>query len=61
MGNVGNWVQGGIVALIGLAGLFASSHSKGSNFYEIGLIIAAASTIYIFYLIKSAFDDHEGH
>lgn len=57
MGNVGNWLQGGIVALIGLAGLFAASHSNKTKLYEIGLIIAGGATLYIFYLIKSAFDD----
>lgn len=57
MGNVGNWVQGGIVACIGLAGLFAASHSNETKLYEIGLIIAGAAALYIFHLIKSSFDE----
>lgn len=59
MGNVGNWVLGGLSGLIALLALYMSSHSKDTHLYEIGLIVAGLSTLYIFHLIKTAFDDQE--
>lgn len=60
MGNIDNWVRGGLVALLGLLGLFLASYSNETNFYYIGLALAGGAIAFIFLLIKSAYDEADG-
>ncbi|MDH3473300.1 MAG: hypothetical protein OEM59_06380 [Rhodospirillales bacterium] len=64
MGNEQNWILGAFVALIGLGGLYlASGAPGGGGVYWAGLGISAVCLLFIFYMIKQAYDapPGEGH
>lgn len=56
-----NWVLGGLIAMLGLVGLFiaAGSGVSGPYGYYGGLVIFAISVLIIFYLVKLALDEAE--
>ena len=53
------WIIGGIVALLGLVGLFMSAGAIDNGIYLFGLALFAFSILYIFRQIKEAFDRAE--
>ena len=50
------WIGGGIVALVGIVGLFLSANARDTGIYLFGLALFAFAIIYIFRQIKDAFD-----
>ncbi len=57
---VGRWVLGGIVGIVGLIGLHIAATVHQPGFYSLGLAMSAGAVIYIFRLIKRAYDEAEG-
>ena len=53
------WIGGGLVALLGLVGLFMSAGAIDNGIYLFGLALFAFSIVYIFRQIKDAFDRAE--
>jgi hypothetical protein len=60
MQGSGKWVLGGLVALLGVLGLFAASRAHDSDMYLFGLIFFAAAIIFVFGLIGSHAGRREG-
>jgi len=60
MQTIGNWIAGGFAAVIGLLGLFMSSHAKDTFIYSIGLLVAVACVFFIANVVKNATDKAEG-
>ena len=54
------WIGGGIVALLGIVGLFLSAYAYDTGMYLFGLALFAFAVIYIFRQIQHAFDRAEG-
>ena len=50
------WIGGGIVALLGIVGLFLSAYARDTGIYLFGLALFAFAIVYIFRQIKDAFD-----
>lgn len=59
MAGTGKWIVGGIVSLLGLAGLFLAANAKDNGIYLFGLAVAAFAVFYVFAAIKNAFDSAE--
>ena len=53
------WIGSGIVALLGIVGLFLSAGARDNGFYLFGLALFAFAVIYVFRQIKDAFDRAE--
>ena len=53
------WIGSGIVALLGVVGLFLSASARDTGIYLFGLALFAFAIIYIFRQIKDAFDRAE--
>ena len=53
------WIGSGIVALLGIVGLFLSANARDGGIYLFGLALFAFAVIYIFRQIKDAFDRAE--
>lgn len=53
------WIVGGLSGVIALLALFLAS--GGGDGYYIGVMLALAAFTYVFYLIKTSFDENEGH
>lgn len=60
MQTIGNWLAGGSAAVIGLLGLFMSSHAKDGFIYGIGLVVAVACVLFIMNTIMHATGKAEG-
>lgn len=54
-----NWVVGGIVAAVGIIGLFLAANAADGGFYLFGLALAGFSVVYIRALIKQGYDRPE--
>ena len=50
-GDVGAWVLGGVMGLLGLVGLGLASHAKDDVFYGTGLGLFLFCVLFIFFLI----------
>jgi hypothetical protein len=59
MGNASNWVLSGLVALMGLAGLFVAARGGHSMPYWGGLAFFLFAVLFVFYMIKRGFDHAE--
>lgn len=61
--GTGNWVLGGLTALLGVIALFvaarAGSHSPVGMYGGIGLFVL--SLLFVLFLLKRAYDEAEGH
>jgi cytochrome c oxidase subunit 2 len=59
--GAGNWVLGGLSAILGLVGLFVAAHSgvRGPVGYYGGVGFFVISVLIVFYLIKLTFDEAE--
>lgn len=55
------WVLGSIVGIVGMIGLFMAATVHQPGFYTLGLLMAAGAVVYIFQMIKKAFDRAEKH
>lgn len=55
-GNIGPWIIGGVIGILGLLGLHIAAHGEGASFYRMGLALAGFAIVLIFLLIKSSFD-----
>lgn len=51
MGQIGNWIMGGTLGLLGLLGLFMASRAHDDMFYFSGLLLFVFSIFFIFRLI----------
>jgi hypothetical protein len=56
MSNLGNTLWMALAAMIGLFGLFLASRAEDLGFHIFGMSLAAFAVIYIFTLIKRAYD-----
>jgi hypothetical protein len=61
MGNAGTWIWSGLVALMGLAGLFVAARGEHGVPYWGGLVFFVFAVLFIFYMIKRGFDHAERH
>jgi hypothetical protein len=53
------WITGGVVAIIGLLGLFLSSRAVDLGFAGFGMALFFFAILYIFLAIKQSFDRAE--
>lgn len=51
MGNTTSWIVGGLLALLGIVGLFLSSRAEDQIFYYTGLAFFGFAVLLIFRLI----------
>jgi hypothetical protein len=61
MGNASSWVLSGLVALMGIAGLFVASRGGHSMPYWGGLAFFLFAVLFVFYMMKRGFDHAERH
>jgi Zn-dependent protease with chaperone function len=61
MSGLGMWIVGVLTAVLGFVGLLLAAGSHGGPMYLMGLLIFAAAAAFVFWLIKSYFDQQEGH
>jgi FtsH-binding integral membrane protein len=54
--NLGKWITGGVIGVIGIIGLFVSSRAADNTFYYLGLIVFAVAIAVIFLMIRKGFD-----
>ena len=55
----GNYLLGIVIGVLGLLGLFLAASATSDGFYQAGLLLALFAVIFIFYLIKRAYDQAE--
>jgi cytochrome c oxidase subunit II len=48
------------MAIVALLGLFIASRASSATFYWMGLLLASLAVVWIFHLIRTAFDEAEG-
>ncbi len=51
------WIVGGLVAIVGLAGLFVASRATDGIMYGTGLVFFAFGALFCFDLIRRGTDD----
>ncbi|NBC33570.1 MAG: hypothetical protein GVY13_12925 [Alphaproteobacteria bacterium] len=51
MGNIGNWVMGGVIGFLGLLGLFMASRAEDDMFYFAGILLFVFAIFFVFRLI----------
>jgi hypothetical protein len=56
MEGTGKWIAGGVVALLGVIGLFFAAGADDRGIYLFGLALFAFAIFYVFALIKQGFD-----
>lgn len=61
MPNVGRWVVGFMVALIGVFALFISSRAEDLMMYYTGIVFFIASVLFNFLQIKQSYDEQSHH
>ncbi len=54
--QVGKWIAGIIVGVIGLLGLFLASGAVDTGIYIFGLLLFLTATLFDFWLVKRSFD-----
>jgi hypothetical protein len=59
MEETGRWIAGGIVSLVGLVGLFLAANAADRGIYIFGLALAGFAVVYVFALIRRAFDERD--
>ncbi|MGD9741070.1 MAG: hypothetical protein AB7V53_00415 [Dongiaceae bacterium] len=59
MDGTGRWIAGGAVAILGVIGLFLAAGAADRGIYLFGLALFAFAILYVFALIKQAFDTQE--
>ncbi|MBK8176164.1 MAG: hypothetical protein IPK66_13165 [Rhodospirillales bacterium] len=61
MPNVGRWVVGFMVAVIGLFALYIASRAEEATMYYTGLAFFVGSVLFNFLQIKQSFDEQAPH
>jgi len=56
-GGAGSWVLGGLIAFVGMLGLFLASRAMDGTVYWVGLLLFLFAVLFNFNLIAS----HTGH
>jgi hypothetical protein len=56
MDGTAKWCIGGFVAVFGVIGLFLAAGAADRGIYVFGLAVAAFAVLFVFALIKQAFD-----
>ena len=56
MDGTGRWIAGGVVAILGVIGLFLAAGAADRGIYLFGLALFAFAILYVFALIKQGFD-----
>lgn len=59
MDGTAKWCSGGLVAILGVIGLFLAAGAVDRGIYVFGLAVAAFAVFYVFALIKQGFDAFE--
>ncbi len=59
MDGTGRWIAGGVVAILGVSGLFLAAGAADRGIYLFGLALFAFAILYVFALIKQGFDSQE--
>lgn len=57
MDNLGKWIIGGVMGLLALLGLYLAAHAVDAVFYWFGLGLTAFALVFVFGLMKRAFDE----
>jgi hypothetical protein len=60
MAGIGKWVMGGLVGLLGLLALFLAANAKDGAMYLFGMAVAVFAVLFIFGLIRGAFESADG-
>ena len=59
MDGTAKWCAGGLVAILGVIGLFLAAGAADQGIYLFGLAVAGFAVFYVFALIKRGFDERE--
>ncbi len=59
MEGASKWVIGGLVAILGVLGLFAASLARDDNMYYVGVIVFVAAVVFVYGLIGHYAGRHE--
>ena len=59
MRGTASWIVGGGATVLGLLGLFAASRAVDAVFYGFGLALFGFAVLFVFSLVKGAFDARE--
>ena len=59
MEGVGSWMINGVVALVGVLGLFLAANAVDGGFYGFGLLLFLFATLFVFANIRNAYDTRE--
>ena len=59
MEETAKWIAGGLVSLVGIVGLFLAANAIDRGIYIFGLALAGFAVIYVFALIRQAFDERD--
>jgi len=54
------FLVGALITVLGIVGLFLSSHAHDPQMYVVGLVFAAFAVLFDFWLIKRWFDQADG-
>jgi hypothetical protein len=61
MPDVGRWVVGAMMAVVGLFALYLASRAEDAVMYYTGIGFFLATVLFNFFQIKQAFDEHSKH
>jgi hypothetical protein len=59
MDGIAKWCIGGVVAVLGIVGLFLAARAVDQGIHLFGLALFLFAILYVFALIKQGFDAHE--
>lgn len=59
--NLGRWIIGGLVTIVGLVALFLASRAEEPAMYYFGLAFFVGSVLFNFLQIKQVFDEQSRH
>jgi hypothetical protein len=57
--KMSHWIMGIMSALFGLVGLFMAAGAHDLGIYLFGLVLAAGSVLFCWWMIKTAYDEAE--
>ncbi|MBL8660267.1 MAG: hypothetical protein JNM75_10995 [Rhodospirillales bacterium] len=61
MRQLGRWIVGGMVAIVGLVALFLASRAEEPAMYYSGLAFFVGSVLFNFLQIKQVYDEQSRH
>jgi UDP-N-acetylmuramyl pentapeptide phosphotransferase/UDP-N-acetylglucosamine-1-phosphate transferase len=59
MEGTGAWILGGLIAMLGLIGLYFASHAVDGAIYYTGLLVFVFSVLFVMAQVKHHFDQEE--